>query len=65
MKNVCLMMYREGREIFLLKDEFEKLKPMAKDLEERGITVTFLDADKEQEVRAILEKHGGIRQTPN
>lgn len=63
--SVALMMYRIGREITLLRDEFDKLKPMADDLETKGVQVTFLDPSKEDEIRAVLEKHGGIRSSVN
>lgn len=60
-----LMLYRIGKEITLLKDEFSTLKTKSEALAEQGIETTFIDVEKEDEVRAILEKHGGKRQEIN
>lgn len=63
--NILIMCYRVGKEIFTVKDHFEKLEPKIAELEKMGIEITLIPLDKEQEIERIMLKYGASKQLPN
>jgi hypothetical protein len=63
--NIVILVYRIGKEIITIKNDFDTLQPKIAELEKMGIECTLFPASKEAEIRAIMKKMGGKLQLPN
>jgi hypothetical protein len=63
--NIVILVYRIGKEIITIKNDFDSIQPKIDELEKMGIECTLFPASKENEIRTILKKMGGKLQLQN